>query len=125
MASTTSWTPAGERRRRVTIQQQNSASKTAMGFLTGAWTDVLTTWAKVTPRTVTTLAQVGASQEPIIKNTYAINIRYAPSISILPGMHVVDGSSVYLIQSVVDVQELHRELNLMCSQIPAPAAQEQ
>ncbi|MGZ6361771.1 MAG: phage head closure protein [Ktedonobacterales bacterium] len=124
MANTT-WTPSGERRRRVTIQQQNSATRTGMGFLTNAWTDVLTTWAKVTPRQLTALVTVGASQEPIIKNTYAINIRYAPSITILPGMRVTDGSSYYLIQSVTDVQERRRELNLMCSQIPAPAAMEQ
>lgn len=124
--ATQTWTPAGERRRRVTIQQQSTASKTAMGFLTNTWTDVLTTWAKVTARPVTTLATVGASQEPITRNTYTLNIRYAPSIAILPGMRVVDGSGVYyLIQSIVDVQERHRELNLMCSQIPAPAAQEQ
>ncbi len=120
------WTPTGARRRKITIQQQSS-TKTAMGFLTSTWADVLTTWAAVTPHAVTSMATAGASQQPMIANTYAVNIRYAPSVTIKPGMRVVesDGGATYLIQSITDPEERHRELVLMCSQVPAPAAQEQ
>lgn len=117
---------AGKLRRPVTIQQQNSASRTGMGFLTNAWTEVLRTWAAVQVRPVTTLSQViGAEQQPIIKNTYTLTIRYAPSTTILPGMRVVDGSNYYLIQSVGNVDERNQQLALYCSQTPAPASPEQ
>lgn len=116
---------AGKLRRPVTIQQQSTASKTTMGFLTNAWTDVLSTWAAVTVRTMTSLVTVGTSQEPVTKNTYILTIRYAPSTPILAGMRVKDGSNYFLIQSVGDKDERHRELTLFCSQIPAPSAEEQ
>lgn len=121
------WTAPGARRRQITIQQQATTGKTTMGFLSNTWSDVLTTWAAVTVRPVTGLASVGPSQQPVVRNLYILNIRYVPGIAILPGMRVVesDGGAVYLIQSTADVQERHRELNLMCSQIPAPAAEEQ
>lgn len=122
---TQQWTPAGARRRHITIQQQSTATKTAMGFLKNSWADVLSTSAKVTVRPVTNAAAVGPSQEPITRNSYILNIRYAPSITILPGMRVKDDTAYYLIQSVADVEERHRELNLFCTQIPAPAAEEQ
>lgn len=126
MPTATTWTPTGARRRKITIQQQ-STTKTALGFLSSTWTDVLTTWAAVSVRPVTTLASVGTSQQPIIRNSYVVNIRYVPSITILPGMRITesDGGAVYLIQSTVDPEERHRELVLFCSQVPAPAAQEE
>lgn len=127
MSAPTTWTSAGARRRKVTIQQQ-ATTKTAMGFPgNGAWSDVLVTWASVTPIIKPVLVQVHASQEPVILKTYKANIRYVASITVLPGMRLVetDGGATYLIQQVEDVEERHRELNLFCSQVPAPAAQEQ
>lgn len=126
----TSWTDPGARRRQITIQQQSTTSKTALGFLTNTWTDVLTTWAAVTPKQMVTFAataQVGVSAQPIVRNLYLVNIRYVPSTPILPGMRVIesDGGAVYLIQVVVDVEQRHREWNLTCAEIPAPAAQAQ
>lgn len=128
MPPATSWTPPGARRRHITIQQQDTSSKTAMGFLKPTWTDVLTTWASVRPKTMVTFAAVGkvAGDQPMVRNLYEVNIRYVPSVTILPGMRVVEpDGAVYLIQSVADVEQRHRELSLACSQIPAPAAEEQ
>lgn len=119
------WTQPGERRRKVTIQQQSASSKTAMGFLSNSWSTVLTTWAKVTTRQMSTFAASGATLEPLAKAVYLLNIRYPPSTQITAGMRVQDGSATYQIQNVVDVNELHRELTLFCSQIPAPTAEEQ
>lgn len=123
----TNWTPSGARRRKVTIQKQSASPLTGMGFLAAAWTNVLSTWASVTVRQQTSLVSVGASQEPVIVGTYILNVRYVPSVPILRGMRVVesDGGAVYLIQQVQDVDERHRELNLFCSQVPAPTQQEQ
>jgi hypothetical protein len=127
MSAPTQWTGPGARRRHVTIQSQ-ATTKTAMGFPgNGAWSDVLDTWASVVPVIKPVLMQVHASQEPIIMKTYRANIRYVASVTILPGMRLVeyDGGATYLIQQVEDVEERHRELNLFCSQVPAPAQQEQ
>lgn len=121
----TKWTPVGDRRRKVVIQQQSTGTRTGMGFLPGTWSTVLTTWAKVTVRAMSTFASPGAVQEPITKAVYILNIRYAPSTPILNGMRVTDGTAYYLIQNVQDVDERHRELNLYCSQIPAPMAENQ
>ena len=123
-AGANKWTPLGARRRKVTIQTQSAGSRTGMGFLPGTWSTVLTTWAKVTVRQLFSYATV-SGQEPIGKAVFILNIRYPPSIRILIGMRVSDGAASYLIQNVQDVDELHREINLFCSEIPAPAAQEQ
>lgn len=124
--SGTQWTPVGARRRHVTIAQQSTSSKTTLGFLAGAAgiTTVLTTWAKVTVKQVTLLAAVQDDQ-PLTKALYILNIRYPPSIAILPGMHVTDGATTYIIQNVVDVEERHRELNLFCAFVPTAAAPNQ
>lgn len=127
MAGTT-WTPSAARRRKITIQSESS-STTTLGFMGagGTWNAVATEWAAVKVRQQTTLVQVGASQQPVIVATYIVNIRYVPSITILRGMRVVeaDGGATYLIQQVQDVDERHRELNLFCSQVPAPTQQTQ
>lgn len=125
--ATTQWTHPGERRRHVTIQQQSMGSTTHLGFLSGsggALTTVLTTWAKVTVKQVPTLATVQGDQ-PLTRALYILNIRYAPSTPILPGMHVTDGAITYVIQNVVDVDERHRELNLFCALVPTAAAPNQ
>ena len=121
------WTPPGARRRHITIQQQQTATgtRTGLGFLPGTWSTVLTTWAKVTVRQVYSFAAAGPTQEPIAKALYLLNIRYVPRVAILAGMRIQDGANYYLVQNVVDVDELHRELTLFCSQIPASTAEEQ
>lgn len=135
MAKTT-WIAPGERRRQITIQQEPTATKTALGFLAsggGTWTDVVTTWAKIDQYVSKKgAATVGASNEPMIAMYYEVNIRYVPGVSILPGMRVVEQSSTvsgsgatYRIQAVVDVEQRHRELHLSCTQIPATAAETQ
>lgn len=133
MPSATKWTPPGERRRRITIQQEAASSTTALGFLSGgtSWAPVLTTWAKVTARMVTApVGAVGASEQPILRALSLVNIRYAPGVAILPGMRVVESDpasngATYLIQNVQDVEERHRELILFCSQVPATTAENQ
>jgi head-tail adaptor len=120
----TTWTAPGERRRKVTIQRQSTGTRTGMGFLPGAWADVLTTWAKVTVKNMTAFAAV-IGGEPVSKNLFLLNIRFPPGIDILSGMRVADGTDFYRIQNVTDVDERHRELILTCSQIPDPAAETQ
>lgn len=131
-----SWTPPGARRRRITIQQQSATTRTSMGFLSNAWTDVVTTSAKVEGKMVTRFVKVGVDSQPVPYAMYLINIRFQPGTTILRGMRVVDPATsgtgnadavqhYYLIQDVIDVEERHRELNLFCSQIPAPTAEEQ
>lgn len=132
------WTQPGERRRKIVIQQENvtgagTRTTSGYGFLAGGtanWSTVLTTWAKVTPRPMSSYAASGPADEPMVRAVYVLNIRYVPNVAILPGMRVVEQdpastSATYLIQNVVDRDEMHREYDLFCSQIPAPAAETQ
>lgn len=134
----TQWTSPGARRRKVILQQEIAAgtgAKTALGFLAGGtanWTTVQTVWACITPKQVMSLPAVGASDQPRVWTQYLINIRYIPGVAILPGMRVVEqdpavtvNGATYVITSVVDVDERHRELTLYCWQAPATASPNQ
>lgn len=128
----TKWTPPGERRRQIIIQQESTAKNTG-GFLSGTWTNVATTWASIVPRvSKSAIAIVDASNQPIVRMYYEVNIRYIPGLTILPGMRIVEQASsvsgagaTYVIQAVMDVEERHRELSLFCTQVPATAAETQ
>lgn len=112
---------AGLLRRKLTIQQR-PASQDAYGFNSvdaSAWTTVLTTWGQVKVRQGSAyMAALAGQITPVA--TYLITLRYPPSISILAGMRVVDGSNIYVVQNVVDVDERHRTLTLYATMVPAP-----
>ena len=49
-----------------------------------------------------------------------INIRWPDSgVTILPGMRVVEGSDVYEIQAVNDIERKHIKVQLLCTAINA------
>lgn len=108
---------AGTLRRKLTVQQRSTAPD-GVGGVTNTWTDVLTTWGSVTAKTASPFLQLLAGQQMAIQ-AYDIIIRYPPSLSIEPGMRIVDGTRTYLIGNVTDTDERHRIMHLSCSQAPA------
>ena len=110
---------AGSLRRKLTIQSRAATSNGALG-VTGAWSDVLTTWGSVTAKQTTALLALIAGQQ-MPRTVYDVIIRYPPTLaaSILPGMRIVDGPRAYLINNVNDTDERHRILHLACVQEPA------
>lgn len=100
---------AGELRHRVTIQQNNSTSRDAVGAEVPNWQDVATVWAAVEPlrgREYLESQQVNAEVDTRIR------IRHYPGIT--PDMRVIWGSRIYEIEAVINVDERDREIHLMC-----------
>jgi len=102
----------GKLRHRVTIQEfveQMDEYGTPLG---GAWQDVATVWAAVEP--------IQGREYILLQNTQSeltarVRIRYCPGIT--PAMRVVYGDRIFDIQSVIDPEERHIELQLMCKEV--------
>lgn len=103
---------ASELRHRVTIQEFVEQVD-EYGTPTGqAWQDVCTVWAAVEP--------IQGREYILLQNTQSeltarIRIRYRPGIK--PAMRVVYGDRIFDIQSVIDPEERHIELQLMCKEV--------
>lgn len=108
---------AGALRRKLIIRQRATTSDGLLGQ-SSTWTTVLTTWGSVTARQSSALLQLMAGQQ-MATTAYDIVLRYPPSVTIEPGMQVVDGARVYTISNVNDTDERHRILHLACVQAPA------
>lgn len=102
---------AGRLRHRVTIQQLVAASPDQYG--TGepdeGWSDVATVWASVEPLQGKALF---AAQEMHADVEVSIRLRYRSGIT--EKMRVVFESRFYEIVAVIDNQERHIELQLLC-----------
>ncbi|WP_067924869.1 phage head closure protein [Alicyclobacillus shizuokensis] len=100
-------------RHRITIQQQVTVTDDE-GFTTTTWQDVATVWAAVEPmnarwRVFYEAAAVNAERDTLIR------IRYRPGVT--QDMRVVYGQRVFSIRLVVDPEERHREIQLMCREV--------
>ncbi len=104
---------AGKLRHRVTIQQlvAGSPQRTATGQHDTTWTDVTTVWAAVGPLSGRRLEAANATWSAV---RVEILIRYRAGVT--AGMRVVYGGRYYLIEAIIDPQERHRELRLMCAE---------
>lgn len=103
---------AGELRHRITIQEfveQVDEYGTPIG---SGWQDVATVWAAVEP--------IQGREYILLQNTQSelttrVRIRYRPGIK--PAMRVVYGTRIFDIQAVIDFEERHVELQLMCKEV--------
>lgn len=102
----------GKLRHRVTLQEfveQVDEYGTPIG---SGWQDVCTVWAAVEP--------IQGREYILLQNTQSelttrVRIRYRPGIK--PSMRVLYGGRVFDIQSVIDLEERHIELQLMCKEV--------
>ncbi|MGB9780623.1 phage head closure protein [Caldanaerobacter sp.] len=101
----------GELRHRITIQQPVESSNT-FGEVEKTWQDVATVWASIEPLRG---REYFNSQQINAEVTTQIRIRYRPGIK--PKMRVVYGERIFDIQSVIDVEERHKEIHLMCKEV--------
>lgn len=102
---------AGELRHRITIQRAVEVSDD-LKTPTVTWQDVATVWAAVEPLSG---REYLLAQNVNAELTVRIRIRYRPGVT--PGMRVLYNGRVFDIQAVIDVEERHRELQLMCKEI--------
>jgi SPP1 family predicted phage head-tail adaptor len=98
----------GELRHRVVIQQK-TVSKDAEGIALDSWSDVATVWAAVESLRGREYFSASAFTTEV---THRVRTRYRPGIT--PAMRVLYGLRIFDIQEVIDVNESHAEIQLMC-----------
>ncbi|NLW92374.1 MAG: phage head closure protein [Syntrophomonadaceae bacterium] len=100
---------AGELKKRITIQRETFVKASGSYEHVSTWTDVATVWAAVEPlRGREYFQALETHSEEIIR----IKIRYRSGIT--NEMRVKYGKRLLYIQSVIDVNERHQELELLC-----------
>jgi SPP1 family predicted phage head-tail adaptor len=102
----------GKLRNRITIQKLNDTIKDEYNRPTTDWDDFATVWAAVEPLKG---REYLLAQNTNTELTVRIRIRYLPGIT--PGMRVKYGERIFDIQSVIDIEERHREMHLMCVEV--------
>lgn len=98
-------------RNKITIQQQTN-SQDSSGQLIPMWSNFVTVWASVEPISGREFFAADRLNSQI---TTRIRIRYLSGI--IPAMRCVFGTHIYEIQSVIDIEVRHKEIELMCSDI--------
>lgn len=104
---------AGKLRHRVTIQQKTT-TQDPEGMTTETWTNVATVWAAVEPLKGREYFQAQAVNAEV---TTRVRIRYRAGI--IPTMRVLFGARKFDILAVIDQEERHQELQLMCREVVA------
>lgn len=104
---------AGKLRHRVTIQQRSAASPTnhASGEKDASWGTYLTVWASVEPLTG---RELFAAQQVNSEVNVRIRMRYREGIT--HRMRVSFQGRIYDIVAVIDREERHVELELLCTE---------
>jgi SPP1 family predicted phage head-tail adaptor len=104
---------AGRMRHFVTFQERSTVAD-GMGGETVTWSDVLTTWATLTPLSSSEQLETGKVEHNI---THRLYIRYRPGIAPAQRVKYVDptlGSTrIFQIRSIIDPEERHERLELM------------
>jgi SPP1 family predicted phage head-tail adaptor len=102
---------AGRLRHRVTIQDK-VVTQDDYGEEVITWSDVDTVWASVEPLRGEEFAELRRAGAEL---TTRIVMRYQSGIA--PEMRAMEGSHVYDILSVINVEERDKELHLMCREL--------
>jgi len=104
---------SGDLKKRVKISRQVAGSPAVDEF--GAplmtWEELATVWAAVEPLNG---REFWAQQQ--VQSSVSVRIRIRYLNSVLPGMKAEYNSKTYVIQNVIDKEEKHQELQLMCSE---------
>lgn len=101
----------GKLNKRITLQCPKSV-RDDEGIVTEEWTDVATVWAAVEPlRGREYFAAAAVNQE----NTVRFRMRYRPGVT--ARMRLLYDRRVFDIKSVIDVNERHQEILLMCEEV--------
>lgn len=102
-------TTAAHLRQRITIEQYTVTDRNEIGGEVKDWAPVATVWASVEPIRG---REFFAAQQVNAEVTHKVTTRFHAGIT--PKMRVKYGARVLEIQSVIDPQERHLFLELMC-----------
>jgi len=100
----------GEMRQRVALQTRTVTR--VEGIPEESWTTVATVWAAVADLSGKEYFQAASMQSEV---TTRIKIRYRKGIT--PSMRVLYGDRVFNILSVIDKDERHRVIELLCKEV--------
>ncbi|MDD3897684.1 MAG: phage head closure protein [Syntrophomonadaceae bacterium] len=100
----------GELRQRVSLQTKTITK--AEGIPQENWTAVATVWAAIADLSGKEYFQAASIQSEV---TTRIRIRFRGGIN--PAMRILNGTRVFAILSVIDKDERHREMELMCREV--------
>lgn len=101
----------GRLRHRITIQQKTTIVDQD-GIPTETWAEFATVWASVEPLRGREYFQAAAVNA---ENMVRFRIRYRAGIR--PDMRIQYDSRIFSINSVIDVDERHTEIHLMCQEV--------
>jgi SPP1 family predicted phage head-tail adaptor len=106
-------TGAGKFNKRFDIERPVSGSPAvnSLGEPNIIWDRLATVWGAVEPING---REFWAQQQVQSEITVKIKIRYRSDVA--TGMRIVYRGDIYIIKSVIDPQEYHQELQLMCSE---------
>lgn len=102
----------GRLNKRVTIQSQVT-TQDGLGTESTNWSDVTTCWAWVRPVSGRELL---AAQQPQVVHDTRIRVRFQSGVAITAKMRVNFGGRLYDIVGVLDLDEEHEYLDLLCKQ---------
>ncbi|WP_434642754.1 phage head closure protein [Thermoanaerobacterium thermosaccharolyticum] len=102
---------AGKLRHRATIQQLVSTDDGAGGSIE-TWQDIVTVWAAIEPLRGNERYTAQQVQSTL---SHKVTIRYREGIK--PQMRLTYKGRVFEVESVIDVEERHQWLELLCSEV--------
>ena len=102
---------AGRLRHRVTIQDYTESQNT-FGEVTKNWTDYATVWAAVEP---VKGREFWESQQINAEITTKVTLRYLAGVK--PKMRILHDTRIFEIDSVINVDERNRELQLLVKEM--------
>lgn len=104
---------AGKYRHPITIQKQELI-RDSYGATTDSWVDVIKVRAGVYPLSGKEYLNLYNVPSDI---SHKLQMRYLPQTPITPDMRIVFNGRIFRIISVIDFQEMDKELQIMCKEI--------
>lgn len=101
---------SGNLKHKITIQTYSEAQN-SFGEVVKGWSDYEMVYASITPLSAKEFFKAGVQAEA----THKVELRYLKDVK--PKMRVIYGSRVFDIESVINVREANKTLQLVCSEV--------
>jgi len=101
---------SGNLKHKIVIQTY-SETQNDFGEIIKGWSDFKTAYASITPLSAKEFFKAGVQAEA----THKVEVRYLTEIK--PKMRVLYGTRVFNIESVINVREANKSLQLICTEV--------
>ncbi len=110
---------AGRLRTRVEVQRIADHERDKHGGIKPSWTTIALRWASVVPLNG---REYWSAQQVQSDVTHGVEMRFFEGLTSKHRLRLLHSQRVLNIKSVIDVEERHREMQLMCVEVvPQPA----